>query len=160
MHIITLIEHILDDNDALLFCMHMKSLKMECIRTATTTKNQHSYQEPPDYIDHKIIEKLKGEYIVKTLLCTIQHCLSFPNQSKKTYSFEKSNPLELSRAADEAFVICRFVNPHCSHGLFTTSSNAELPHDPCYDVILQNRCKNQIPTVVLYFPSTGTYYSP
>jgi len=123
--------------------MHMKSLKMECIRTATTTKNQHSYQEPPDYIDHKIIEKLKGEYIVKTLLCTIQHCLSFPNQSKKTYSFEKSNPLELSRAADEAFVICRFVNPHCSHGLFTTSSNAELPHDPCYDVICKTDAKTK-----------------
>jgi len=25
---------------------------------------------------------------------------------------------------------------------------------------LQNRCKNQISTVVLYFPSIGTYYLP
>jgi len=123
-------------------------------------KNQHSYQEPPDYIDCKIIEKFKGEYIIKTLLWAIQHGLSFPNQSKKTYSSEKSNFLELSRAVDGAFVICRFVNPHCSQGLFITSSKAELPHDPCYDVVLQNRRKNQVPTVVFYFPSTWTYYSP
>ena len=122
-------------------------------------KNETAYQEPLDYIDGEIINKFKGEYIVKTPLWAIQHCLSLPNPSRKTYSFEKSNPLELCRAADGAFVICGFINPLCSHGLIDTN-RTELPHDPSYDIVSQNRCKNCIPTVVVYFPSTGTYYSP
>jgi len=77
----------------------------------------------------------------------------------KKYSFEKSNPLELSRAADGAFVICGFVNPLCRQGVIDTS-RTDPPHDPSYNIISLNRCKNHIPSVVVYFPSTGTYYSP
>ncbi len=41
-HITTLIEHILDDNDALMLWMWMKSLKMECLLDETEKKiNQH-----------------------------------------------------------------------------------------------------------------------
>jgi len=127
--------------------------------TETTSKNQYSYpKQPLDYIDQKVIENSR-ETTLLTPLWAIEDCLSFPNKSKKRYSFKKSNPLELSRAADGMFVIHGFANPHCSQGSFTTNK-AELPDDPCYDVILQNRCQNQIPTVVLYFPSTGTYYLP
>jgi len=89
-------------------------------------------------------------------LWAIQHCLSLPNPSTKTYFFKKSNPLELSRAADGVFVFCGFVNPLFRQGMIET----DLPHDPSYDIISLNRCKNCIPTVVVYFPSTGTYYSP
>jgi len=32
-------------------------IEMECLTTATTIKNQNSYKQPPDYIDHKIIDK-------------------------------------------------------------------------------------------------------
>jgi len=154
-----LIEHILDDSDAMLFQMWMKSLKMECVHNKTNTSNQMAFDNPPDYIDSTIIEKFKGEYIVKTPLWAIQHCLSLPNPLTKTYSFEKSSPFELSMAADGVFVICGFINPLCKQGMIV-SSRTDLPHDPSYNIVSLNRCKNSIPTVVVYFPSTGTYYLP
>ena len=101
----------------------MKLLKMECLQKETEMRNQMAFEKPPDYIDSVLIDKFKGEYIVKTPLWAIQHCLSLPNPSTKTYSFEKSNPLELSRAADGAFVICGFINPLCRQGMIDTNRN-------------------------------------
>ena len=137
----------------------MKSLKMECLHNKTDIRNQTAFEKPPDYIDSTIIDKFKGEYIVKTPLWAIQHCLSLPNPSTKTYSFEKLSPFELSMAADGMFVICGFINPLCRQGMID-SSRTDLPHDPSYNIVSLNRCKNSIPTVVVYFPSTGTYYLP
>jgi len=126
-----------------MFCMHVKSLKMECLITVrTVTKNQAAYEMPLDYIDCEIIDKFKGDYIIKTPLWAIQHCLSLPNPSKKTYSFKKSNPLGLSRAADRAFVICGFINPHCSQGLINTT-RTELPCDPSYTLFCRTGTKNK-----------------
>ncbi len=61
----------------------MKSLKMECLHKETEMRNQMAFEKTPDYIDSVLIDKFKGEYIVKTPLWAIQHCLSLPNPSTK-----------------------------------------------------------------------------
>jgi len=81
------------------------------------------------------------------------------NPSKKRYVIELSNEQELSMAAGGAFIICGFINPQCS---MKSSCNpkVEHPNDPSYDIISPNSQHNSMSTVVLYIPSTGTYYSP
>jgi len=67
--------------------------------------------------------------------------------------------LELTTADDGAYIICGFLNPNCRIDT-TTNQQTGHPHDPSYDMKSMNeRCK-EIRTVVLYFPSTGNYYSP
>jgi len=60
-HIATLIEHILDDSNALMFWMWMKLLKMECLQKETGKRNQLAFETPPDYIDSALFDKFKGE---------------------------------------------------------------------------------------------------
>jgi len=115
--------------------------------------------DPPSFIDPFITEKFKGHYIAKTPLWALQHCLTFPYQSMKAYSLELSNASELSTAVDGIYVICGFLN--CNHNLDKkVIPKKEHPHDPCNNVKSRNSHQNQIPSVTLYFPSTGTYFSP
>jgi len=77
----------------------------------------------------------------------------------KTYSIKASNAMELTSSADGAFIICGLINPACVHQ-DDLEVKADCPHDPTYGISLINSCKKQMPSVVLYFPSTGLYYSP
>jgi len=63
-HIISLMEHVLDSKDKLLFCMHMKLLKHTCMLSDDISDKHLLYPtEPPIFIDPLIGQKLKGYYI-------------------------------------------------------------------------------------------------
>jgi len=96
---------------------------------------------------------------METPLWALQYSLSSTYQSNKTYSIEFSNLLELTIAHDGAYIICGYINPDCLLNA-TPNQRTEYPHDPSYDITSRNERCNEIRTVVLYFPSTGTYYSP
>ena len=129
-HIINLLEHAMDGNDALLFRMRMKTLKQTCALTKACVKEEASElsedtldtnvstkacvkeeaselsedtldtnvsypREAPKFIHPSIREKCNGCFILKTPLWAIQYGLSCSYQSKKKYSIEVSNALEL-----------------------------------------------------------------
>ena len=51
LHIVTLIEHVMDSADALMFCMHMNELKNTCALSEYSSDNNMSYpHKPPDFI--------------------------------------------------------------------------------------------------------------
>jgi len=160
-HVMNLIEQVMDVNDAIMFCRQFTLLKEACASsTNKSSPREWSFPaEAPSFVDPLIWRKFLGRYAVKTPLWAIQHCLSSMQLSGKIYSIEVSNSLELSNAADGAFVICGVLNPECVpqdgrcfHG--------EHPHDPSYEIISPNCRQNKVPSVVLFFPSTGSYYSP
>jgi len=113
-HIITLIEHALESNNALFFVCVWMFWKTCALSDEVVDKKLSFPNDPPSFIDPIIREKCKGKYIIKTPLWAIQHSLSFDNLSKKSYSLELSNAEELSAAADGAFIICGFLNSHCN----------------------------------------------
>jgi len=158
LQIITLIEHALENNDALMFCMNMKQLKQTCLRNGKDCNVAYP-EDPPDFIPHSIKDKFKGYYVSKTPLWAIQHCLSEMNCLRKSCTLEISNLMELSTAADGAYIICGLLNPDCII-TGTSMQKPEHPHDPLYDVMSCNAHCTKMTEVVLYFPSTGTYYSP
>jgi len=158
--IVTMIEHIMDSDDALIFRRRMKELKDTCAFLDNNGDKILSYpHEPPVFIPQWIQEKYKGYFVMKTPLWALQYSLSSTYQSNKTYSIEFSNPLELTTAHDGAYIICGYINPDCLLNA-TPNQQTEYPHDPSYDITSRNEKSNEIRSVVLYFPSTGTYYSP
>jgi len=115
--------------------------------------------EPPDFVDSLLCSNLRGRYIIKTPLWAIQHCLLKLCGSAKSYSIHISSYTELSSAADGAFIICGLLNPECMKDIHA-KANAVHPHDPEYDILSPTYRATKLTSVVLYFPSTGTYYSP
>jgi len=69
------------------------------------------------------------------------------------------NPMELTTADDGAYLICGYLNPNC-HFNAISNKPTEYSCDPSYDITSMNDRCNEICTVVLYFPSTGIFYSP
>jgi len=159
-HVITLIEHAIDNNDALIFRSNMAALKKICFWSDEVEDKKLSFpEEAPKFVDATIRNKYKGKFIVKTPLWAIQHCLSLNNLSRKRYSLEVTDAAELSIACDGAYIICGYVNPCCN----TTSSyeqRVDLPHDPSYSIVNANSRHYSLPMVALYIPSAGIYYSP
>jgi len=95
-HIITLIEHAIDSNDALVFCKNMAALKMMCFWSEEVEDKRISFPEDaPSFVDAAICDKYKGKFVVKTPLWAIQHCLSLNNLSRKRYSLEVTDAAEL-----------------------------------------------------------------
>jgi len=159
LHIIILIEHVLDNNNAL-FLVHMNLLKHTCALSDEVVDKTLSFpKKAPSFVNSLLREKYNRKLVIKTPLCSIQHCLSLNNPSKKRYASELSNVQELSMAADGAFIICGFLNPLCSTETFS-NPKVQHPHDPSYNIMSLNSWHNSIATVVLYIPSTGTYYLP
>jgi len=160
-HVMNLIEQVMDVNDAIMFRCQFTLLKEACASsTSKSSPREWSFSaEAPSFADPSIGQKFLGRYAVKTPLWAIQHCLSSMQLSGKIYSIEVSNLLELSNAADGAFVICGVLNPECvpQDGC---CFHSEHPHDPSYEIISPNCRQNKVPSVVLFFPSTGLYYSP
>ncbi len=160
LHIVTLIEHVMDSADVLIFCKRMNELKDTCALSEKNGDKNTSYpHKPPVCIPQWIREKYKGCFIMKTLLWALQYSLSCMYQSNKMHSIEFSNPLELTTAHDGAYIICGYINPDCLLNA-TPNQRTEYPHDPSYDIVSRNEQCSEIRTVMLYFPSTGTYYSP
>jgi len=150
----------MDSADALMFRKRMNELKDVCALFKKPAEKNMSYpNKPPVFIYPWIQEKYKGCFVMKTPLWAIQYSLSCTYQSNKTYSIELSNLLELMTANDGAYIICGYINPNC---LLNTTPNEqkEYPHDPSYNIVSRNEWCSEIRTVVLYFPSTGSYYSP
>jgi len=151
----------MDINDAVMFCHQFSLLKEACaLRMSKSSPQMWSFPaEAPSFVDPLIGCKFKGRYAIKTPIWAIQHCLSSIQSSGKIYSIEVSNLLELLNAADGAFIICGILNPQCvpqeGHGFC-----GEHPHDPSYKIISPNSRQNKVPSVVLFIPSTGSYYSP
>jgi len=132
LHIVTLIEHVMDSADVLMFCKHMIELKDICALSKRTGDKNTSYpHKPPVFIHPWIREKYKGCFIMKTPLWALQYSLSCTYQSNKTYSIELSNPMELTTADDGAYVICGYINPDCLLNA-TPNEQTEYPHDPSY----------------------------
>jgi len=159
-HVSALIEHVLEPNHALVFCNNMKLLKHACASYNANTKNKKAFPaKPPSVIDSQICSKFMGCYIIKTPLWVIQHCLSQVKGVGKTYLVHISDARELAAAADGAFVICGLLNLNCDersdHG-----NTPEYPYDPACSFVSPKSQQHKIPSVVLYFPSTGMYYSP
>jgi len=146
-------------------CIHPSSTKA-CVKeeaselSEDTLDTNVSYpREAPKFIHPSIREKCNGCFILKTPLWAIQYGLSYSYPSEKKYSIEVSNALELTTADDGAYIICGFLNPNCRVDT-TTNQQTGYPHDPSYDMKSMNERCEEIRTVVLYFPSTGNYYSP
>jgi len=159
-HVITLIENALNTNDELFFRSCMNLLKFICALDKKVKDKLGSYpKEAPYFVDSMLGVKYDGNFVIKTPLWAIQHCLSMNNPSKKSYVIEFSSAEELSTAADGAFIICGYLNPECSMESSGTT-RVDHPHDPSYKSLTSNSQQNSVPTVVLYMPSTGTYYSP
>jgi len=156
-HVTALIEHALEPSHAVLFCSHIKTLKTTC--KDLDLDGKAFPVEPPDFVDLLQCSVLRGRYIVKTPLWAIQHCLSKLHGAEKTYSIHVSSCTELSSAADGAFLICGLLNPECMKDL-NAKANAVHPHDPAYDILSPTYHATKLSSVVLFFPSTGTYYSP
>jgi len=158
--VINLIEHALEGNDALMFCMHMKLLRETCALLPTTNLQRLAYpEEPHKKLKIMVSETLCGQMIVKTPLWAVQHCLSCVCGMGKSYCIHTCEISKLSTAADGVFVICGHINPNCvSHE--SAKKRDDIPHDPMYNIFGPNLQKNKMQSVVLYFPSTGTYYSP
>jgi len=160
-HVMNLIEQVMDVKDAINFRHQFISLKEACASsTSKSSPREWSFPaEAPSFLDPSIWQKFLGRYAVKTPLWAIQHCLSSMQLSGKTYSVEVSDSLELSTAADGAFVICGVINPECvpQDGRCFCG---EHPHDPSYEIISPNCRQKKVPSVVLFIPSTGSYYSP
>ena len=68
-HIITLVEHVMELNDALLFHMHMNKLKESCaVLRGDDERNKHAFPaEPPNFIDPK--------YVASAGAVTLSKCL-------------------------------------------------------------------------------------
>jgi len=160
-HVCVLIEHALEPSHAVMFRMHMKMLRTTCALCKDVDLDGKAFPvEPPDFIDSLLCSNLRGCYIIKTPLWAIQHCLLKLRGSAKTYSIHISSYTELSSAADGAFfIICGLFNPECMKDIHA-KANAVHPHDPEYDILSLTYCATKLTSVVLYFPSTGTYYSP
>jgi len=160
-NIISLIEHAMGPNDAVLFRMHMKLLRAACVANPDETELFTAYPaKPPKFIDPMFCDAiLTGRYIVKTPVWAVQYCLSKIQGMGKTYSIEASNAMDLASSADGAFLICGFINPDCVY-VNDAEVKANCPHDPTYNIQSMNSRKKRMPSVVLYFPSTGSYYSP
>jgi len=160
-HIITLVEHVMESNDALLFRTRMNELKETCAMLMGDDKgNKCAFPaEPPDFVEPEICCKFRNRFVVKTPVWAIQHCLSLGTSMSKKYCFEISNEAELLRATDGAFIICGLINPLC------TPQDAERhaaahPHDPLYDIVSPNCREKKIPSAVLFIPAVGCFYSP
>jgi len=105
-HIITFIEHVLDNNDVLMFWSCMNLLKFTCALDDKVKDKSGSYpKKAPYFVNLQIREKYDKNLVIKTPVWAIQHCLSFNNPSKKRYVVELSNEKDLSMAADGAFII-------------------------------------------------------
>jgi len=138
----------------------MNLLKFTCALDEKVVDKSGSYpKKAPYFVDSMIGEKYDGKFVIKTPLWAIQHCLSMNNPSRKRYAIELSSASELSTAADGAFIICGYLNPECSTESQSTT-RVDHPHDPSYEIVTPNSRQNSVPTVVLYMPSTGTYYLP
>ncbi len=68
-HIITLVEHIMELNDVLLFHTNMNMLKETCaVWRGDDQQNKHAFlAEPPNFVDPKICHKFRNHYVVKLL---------------------------------------------------------------------------------------------
>jgi len=138
----------------------MKLLKHACASYNANTKNKRAFPaKPPSVIDSQICSKFMGCYIIKTPLWVIQHCLSQVKGVGKTYLVHISDARELAAAADGAFVICGLLNPNCAERS-DNGNTPEYPYDPACSFVSPKSQQHKIPSVVLYFPSTGMYYSP
>jgi len=83
-HVINLIEHVIDTNDALLFRSRMNLLKFTCALDDEVKDKSGSYpKKAPYFVDHVIGVKYNGKFVIKTPLWDIQHCLSMNNPSRK-----------------------------------------------------------------------------
>jgi len=160
-HVTALIEHALEPSHAVMFRLHMKMLKTTCALCEDLDLDGKAFpDEPPDFVDSLQCSTLRGRFIIKTPVWEIQHCLSKLHGAAKMYSVhDVSSCTELSSAADGAFLICGLLNLECIKDLHV-QSNALHPHDPFYDILSLTYCATKLTSVVLYFPSTGTYYSP
>jgi len=151
----------MDINDALIFRHQVTLLKKACaLSRGKSSPQMLSFPaEAPSFVDPLIGCKFNGRYVLKTPIWAIQHCLSSIQSSGMTYSIEVSNSLELLNAADGAFIICGLLNSQCvpqeGRGFC-----GEHPHDPAYEIISPNSRQDKVPSVVLFIPSTGSYYSP
>jgi len=67
--------------------------------------------------------------------------------------------MELTSSTDSVFIICGLINPTCVYQ-DDVDLKVDIPHDPIYEMLSINSCQKQMPSVVLYFPSTGLYYLP
>jgi len=76
---------------------------------------------------------------------------------KKKYSIEISNSMELSEAANGAYLICGYLNQEC---VSQEIRNSEYQLNPVCNIITANHEQHHIPSVVLFIPSTVSFYSP
>jgi len=141
--IITLVEHIMELNDAFLFHTHMNKLKETCaVLRGNDVQNKNAFPaEPPNFIDPKICCKFSSHYVIKMPVWAIQHCLSSAGNMSKKYSFEISNEREVLNATDGAFIICGLLNQLCTPQDAERHA-AEHPHDPLYDIVSPN-CRGE-----------------
>jgi len=83
-HVINLMEHVIDTNDALFFRSRMNLLKFTCALDPKVEDKSGSYpKKAPYFVDSMIGEKYNGKFVIKTPLWAIQHCLSMNNPSRK-----------------------------------------------------------------------------
>ncbi len=76
LHVITLIEHALDNNDALLFCSQMNLLKDTCALLDEVVDKTLSFPKiVPSFVNPLLRENYMGKYVMKILLWAIQHCI-------------------------------------------------------------------------------------
>jgi len=94
----------MEQNDAVLFHMHMKLLRAACAGYPDIHELFTAYPAKPlPFIDPMFFNALTGCYIVKTTVWAIQYCLSKVQGMGKTYSIEASNAMDLASSADGAF---------------------------------------------------------
>jgi len=145
----------------LFFCMHMQSLKQKCKFGAILNYQQiFGFQQ-----NHQVLSMMTFVMNSKDVMLswlpygwyiTAYHWLSCQG---KHILLRSQNSFELSNAANGAFLICGYLNPkYISQEI--KNWNAEHPHDPVYNIISGDCQWNKIPSVVLFIPFTGSFYSP
>jgi len=114
-HVISLMEHIMEANGAMIFHSYMQSLKQKCklYRYPEQQENTSFPTVPPSCLEHCFVKKFEGHCIMKTPVWAIHHCLSLMKSVKKTYSIDISNTTKLSKVANGAYLICGYLNPEC-----------------------------------------------
>ncbi len=121
----------MEANDALIFCSYMQPLKQKCklCRDPDQQENASFPAVPPSCFEDCYLKDFEGHCIMKTHVWAIHHCLSSMKSLKKTYSIEICNTTELSKAADDAYLICGYLNPECVSQEIR-NWNSEYPLDP------------------------------
>jgi len=86
-HVISLMEHIMEANGAMIFHSYMQSLKQKCklYRYPEQQENTSFPTVPPSCLEHCFVKKFEGHCIMKTPVWAIHHCLSLMKSVKKTY---------------------------------------------------------------------------